>query len=212
LLKDDTGRYGKIALERLSGASDSRIATKAQAALDDKIGQRPFRDYSDDEDGSEKRNTERPNLALLPVVFPKGASLPKSFVDQDFSTASNFGGPSCLQKKIEATSSGTCKVALLDLNKDGQPEVLVRASGYLYLFTLADGKWKGGGMSSYLGANQTDFDTGKLRAVSPVLSDVLIGETRRIGFNNYPQEGDLAVVSEPVSAIKEPVAPSAPPK
>jgi Domain of unknown function (DUF4153) len=135
LLKDETGTYGTDALKKLATSTNPAIAAKAKLALDNKLGERP-RVVAREE---ATPPAQRPDLTKLTVVFPIGAELPKSFLDQDFTIGANFPTPSCINTKLEAADMANCKAALLDLNKDGQPEILIRQGPSLSILTFVNG-------------------------------------------------------------------------
>lgn len=198
LLKDETGSYGKKALTKLAASSNSPIATKAKAALDNQIGGRPyFRGREPDVPNTPTPITERPDLSRIPVVSPQGAKLPKSFLDQDFTGASAFPTPSCINMYIKNASATVCKAALLDLNGDGQAEVLLREDLSLHIFTFDRGRWTGNNDSISLGGFVADFDAGNLRAAPSKWRDLYVGKQRQPikgldqpDFENAPSPSD----------------------
>jgi hypothetical protein len=178
LLKDETGTYGKTALARLAGSQNAAIAAKAKLALEDKIGEQPFR-YSDD--SSNRRPATRADVEALQVVFPAGAKLPDSFLATNFQNADEEGSSwdECLRFAIidpaKDTAPANCKVALLDLTRDGKPEVLLRNDAQITVFTQTNGTWQRRA-SIFANAHQDGFDGGKLSAVTSQWDDIKIGD------------------------------------
>jgi hypothetical protein len=176
LLKDDTGKYGKKALTALSTSSNAAIATKAQAALDNKIGDRPSRYQNENPEPAPKPA----DLARIPVVFPSGAKLPDSFLTSDFSNSDiGFSPPGCTRVVLKANEVPFCKAALLDLNGDGSAEILIREGSSLTIFTQKDGEWIGNRGYIDIGSLEADFDAGRLRAAPSLWNDLLIGDVRK---------------------------------
>jgi hypothetical protein len=180
LLKDETGTYGTDALKKLASSTNPAIAAKAKLALEDKLGDRPRVVEAE----QTKPPAQRPDLSRIPVVFPVGAKLPKSFLDQNFTVGANYPTPSCINTEFGYTSELTCKAALLDLNKDGQPEILIRQGPSLSILTFVNGGWVGGSSYIDMGGSEADFDAGKLRAAPSQWDDVMVGEARK-GVTGY---------------------------
>ena len=174
LLKDNTGRYGKEALTALSASTNVAIAAKAVAARADKIGFRPS-----DNSIETVEFTEKPDLTLIPVVFPKGAALPPSFTSTIFVDGPDGNSvPSCLQQKMRTGDRSMCKAALLDLNADGQVEVLLKEYSMVTVLTQQNGKWVSTSTNNRTGFDERDFDAGRIRSLAPQWQDIVIGEQR----------------------------------
>jgi hypothetical protein len=76
--------------------------------------------------------------AKITVVYPKGQSLPESFLQQDWSAAPDrWRYPACLTAKL------TCDAMVLDIDGDGAPEVLIfyAPSGFATAYKQTNGKW-----------------------------------------------------------------------
>jgi hypothetical protein len=199
LLKDDTGVYGKKALTALSTSGNAAIATKAKAAVDNKIGNRPYRDVEE----STVPAATRADIAALPIVFPSGGKLPESFLAIDFTNtnALTAGWTACLTTKLtSANTERGCKIALIDLDRNGREEVLIREYNELIVYSQQNGTWKIMG-SFGLGATKVDFDNGKLRAAPSSWDDLLVGERRH----------SLATYMDPAEAAKQAVEDAAKP-
>ncbi|NJR20250.1 MAG: hypothetical protein HC777_01335, partial [Hyphomonadaceae bacterium] len=198
LLKDDTGRYGQRALEALVKSNKPEIATKAQAALDDKIGERPYQGMTTEPD----KVATRADLEKIPLVFPAGAKLPESFIATNF-TSPNLGFlvPDCL-REAEIEAERACKAALIDLNQDEVPEILIRSQGSLSIFTQVRGVWMGASSFVFIGEQENDFDAGKLSAATPQWQDLMVGE-ERVQVPNFPNP-DVRITLPPASAVASP--------
>ena len=197
LLKDDTGKYGKKALAKLASSTDTTIATKAKAALDDKIGERPNR-YSGD-NGIQSAAT-RTHIEAIAVVSPIAGKLPESFIQTNFTSETiGFTPPSCLRMAPGKDVEFVCKAALLDINQDGAPEVLIREGPGLYVFTQIRGQWMGNTGYIDIGSAEDDFDAGKLKIAPNIWNDVMVGEKRgRIqGFGDPEVRVTLPVTKAP---------------
>jgi hypothetical protein len=135
-LRQHGARHGTAALERLtqrqSGADAAIIRQKAQQAL-----QRPLFGPAP-ATAAGKRADVAANLRVL----PQGASLPPSFLSQDWN-----GSPEARRLPACLTMPGSrCDAFVIDLNADGKPEVLLLAtesgSWSAVLSGSADGAWK----------------------------------------------------------------------
>lgn len=173
LLKDETGTYGKNALKMLATSPNPAIATKAKAAIDNEIGERPRREREND--SAEPRPT-RADIEAINVVFPNGAKLPESFIQTDFTVNDiGFSVPSCLRMPPPKNQKPDCKAALLDLNQDSVPEVLVRDGSSLTVLSQINGQWLGNTGYIDIGSFESDFDAGRVKAVPNGWSDVMVG-------------------------------------
>jgi hypothetical protein len=180
LLSEDTGTYGKRALTALSASTNAAIATKAKAALDDKIGYRPYREYDQETDQKPDPIAQISDIERIQIVFPKDAKLPESFIKAKFSGEGvGFAAPGCLRIAPKAGAALTCKAALLDLNDDGAPEVLIREGPSLTIFTQIKGVWTGNQGYLDVGSSEADFDAGKLLAAPTPWKDLMIGQRRQ---------------------------------
>ena len=193
-LRYDTGTYGSKALDQLIKAPDAAIAKLAAKAKADKLGGRRY--YREDREIAE---TERPDLSKLEVVSPKGATLPASFVAQRFDTRIDPWVPTCLLMK-PTKDQPTCKAALLDLDGDAQPEVLIMTSfGGVVGFKRWPDAWIA--IRGDVNANQSvmaaNVAKGDIRIVTPLFKDVMIGEAR-VRFQTQDRPQNVIVDLEPV--------------
>lgn len=205
LLNDDTGTYGKNALKALATSSNVAIATKAKAALDGKIGERPYRTFVEDGDTPDKPKATRADIAALPVVFPQGAKLPDSFLAIDFTTpnALGMGWTSCLTAKLKSTETELgCKIALIDLDKDGRAEILIREYNDLMIYSQQNDTWTKMG-SIDLRNNRLDFDNGRIRAVPSKWDDLMIGEQRRSVVTFFDALSDAKITAGAAGVVVE---------
>jgi Domain of unknown function (DUF4153) len=175
LLKDETGKYGKAGLTKLSTSSNPAIAAKAQAALQNKIGDRPIQERGE----TSEPIATRAHIQAIQVVYPAGGQLPESFVATNFANDRDLGMlPGCLREPPSNGGLPSCKAALLDLNNDAKVEVFIREGPSLSVFTQIDGQWMGNTSYIDIGSFEADFDAGKLKTAPSVWNDIMIGEYR----------------------------------
>jgi Domain of unknown function (DUF4153) len=178
LLANETGTYGKKGLERLAASSNPLIVAKAKEALDGKLGQRPYRDRPD---GEGLRVATRADRAAIPVMFPKNAKLPDSFLDADFinTDPNRTEAPECLRYVGPPETSRPCKIALIDVNGDKVPEVLVYNDMYTDLVVMLEtgSKWRAIGYYGLLGDAKI-FESGNISVKPSQWRDLQVGEKR----------------------------------
>ncbi|MBW8882822.1 MAG: DUF4153 domain-containing protein [Asticcacaulis sp.] len=162
LLRFQTGTYGTEALTHLakSGKTNAirKAAATAAARKDDERWQTPAAEPP-----------AKPNPVQFHMVQP-GAALPVSFLAQAFTAADNR--PDCLK-------AGTvCQAALLDLNDDGKPELLLLDNHYRSVFAEgADGIWSQHGNIIFLTDDDIHaFEAGKVEVRRPAWNDVKVGD------------------------------------
>lgn len=204
LLRYDTGTYGIKAIDQLIQSSNEAIAKMAVNAKAEKMIVR--RHYSGN---NEIPEAERADLTKLEVVSPKGATLPASFVAQHFDRETFPLVPDCLITK-PTKDQPTCKAALLDLDADTQPEVIIiSTSGNIIGFRQKVDMWDV--LRTEGATNQKDLaaslEKGDIRSVAPLYQDVMIGEAR-VRFQTYDRPPNIIVDMEPVAKAKsaEPAA------
>ncbi len=171
VLRYDTGLYGRNELKKLATAGK----TEAIRAAALKASQ-----YKDDEryeiasPADTKRKKADPKQ--FTVVFPQGATLPEDFFAQDFAP---YTLPDCATEK---TASPSCSAALLDMSRDGKPELLVLSDHQLTVFIRDTSGWRETA-SMYLTDDQVgNFKAGKLKVETPALDDLKVGDTRAISM------------------------------
>lgn len=131
-LQGDAGRFGHRALEKLAVVKDGRDAALIRRRAHDALNY-----------GSIQPAPTGPlDIASNVTVYPQGQSLPKSFVSQDWVKVTRDATvPACL------TVAGLrCEADLVDLDGDGNPEVIIVTGegGYWYGSVMRqdkDGHW-----------------------------------------------------------------------
>jgi hypothetical protein len=178
LLATETGTYGKTALTKLATSLNPLIAAKAKLALADKLGDRPYRR---NQETAGLRIATRQDRAAIPVIFPKNATLPESFLDADFINIdpNRRAPPECLRYVGPAESNEPCKIALIDVNGDKIPEVLVRNGSFSDLVVMfeAGGQWRAIG-SYVLTMSGPAFDRGEINVTPSQWRDLQVGGNR----------------------------------
>ncbi|HYU68156.1 MAG TPA: DUF4153 domain-containing protein [Burkholderiales bacterium] len=125
-LRFDLGRYGSNALAELSKDSNKEIARLASASLE------KTRKYG--------RPSVPPELLASRIeLFPAGAALDPAFIKylEDAVTAQQWEHPSCLSQ----TNQTPCLMVALDLNGDGQAEILSFNTHPQAVYGKVDGQW-----------------------------------------------------------------------
>ncbi len=153
-LRFEAGRYGRAALERLRDGGDVVLAKRATEALAARNRYGPEFDAE-------------PPLRVADIrMHPEGAALPATFL-----AASELGGA------IEECrrSEHTCDAYLLDMNNDGEADVVLAANYSASVYSLGDdGTWRW--LAQVL--DRTDFGDGDVRAAPAQLNDLVIGDRR----------------------------------
>src|SRR5712691_5674281 len=126
-LRFDLGRYGKNVLAELSKDSNKEIAGLASAS------QAKTRKYG-------QPSVPPELLASRIELFPAGAALDPAFIKylEDAVTTQQWEHPSCLSQ----ANQPACLMVALDLNGDGQPEILTFNTHPLVVYGKVDGQWK----------------------------------------------------------------------
>jgi hypothetical protein len=160
------GRFGREALDRLAhqtnGPHAAEIARNARLAL---LGT-PFMQFA---------ARPRPDdLASRIRMHPAGAALPKGFLEADWIGAASEDTPlKCL--------SSVCDAYLVDIDHDGEPELLMRSEANIAVFKRAqDGSWAVIGHVGLASCDDEDqaLQAGRVKPVDPSLSDLDIGGRR----------------------------------
>jgi hypothetical protein len=154
-LRFRAGRHGMEALQRLAA---NRQGPEA-AAIADRAGEVLVARYPMDIKAPTRRIGPEQRAANITVVQPSGTTLPEQFLQQDWSALqdSRFQLPRCLF--LEAK----CNAAMIDLDGDGQPEILLFDS----LVQANSGAFKSGP------DNKWDFIGTFTRTACPGVSDAL---------------------------------------
>jgi hypothetical protein len=167
-LRTEAARYGIAALERLKADKSTPraqlIARKAEEAL--KFGDLQPRPEPTSQD-----------LIAGIAVYPKGATLPESFVKQDWRDA----GASPAQCVRDATGVEPCEAFFADFDGDGRQEILLSARFRIDVFKLeASGRWAWIGYLSPMncGDNLAALRAGRFRPIRPARDDLEIDGRR----------------------------------
>jgi hypothetical protein len=169
-LKNQTGRFGMRALEKLTKVKDKDISSRAKYALKPESAPAPPPPAPKD-------------IAANVTVYPKGAKLPEAMLQQKWNAALTDGGvPTCLT----SASGGHCDAILTDLNGDGVPEVIIVTvvgdPAYWYgsvMQAQPDGTWMvvGGLPSPHCPGDLDALRAGRFKvasAAAPPLGDIQI--------------------------------------
>jgi len=199
-----TGNYGTRAIEQLIKSPNAAIAKQAAKAKAGELENHRY--YREDDEAAE---ANRPDLSKLEVVAPKGAALPASFIAQKFDNETDLWVPSCLAAK-PAKDQPTCKAALLDLDGDTKPEVIIMtSSGSVVGFRRKADTWITLRTDVEAKPNKVvqDIEKGDIRTVEPLYKDVMIGDSR-VRFFPIDRPTNIIVDMEPVATAKsaEPAA------
>lgn len=182
-LKFEGARYGRAALEQLrtrtQGADAARIRKSAELAL--------------------KQNSRQQNdiaaiadidVAANLAVWPSGSVLPASFLRQDWRDDVRIHPlPACLTQR-----GASCDAIVIDINLDGDPEVLVMRAGQLPVVLGAgdNGKWKVIGTLPYGAASCAplvrELKAGQFQLLAPRAQDLQIAG-QRVAINT----GEMSV-------------------
>ncbi len=161
-LRFRTGQYGREALKALAKSSpDAKIRAKASEALAADVASSPKAVQSDD-------------MSRLKVVSPAGARLPATFNGPSLETG---GLRTCV-----SDPSARCTAAMIDLNADGVPEVVVLNGSEITVFRHLTNGWQIVPMSGqYLdGDGVKAFNAGQVMTKPHAWSDLEVGGTRLI--------------------------------
>lgn len=155
-LRFDSGRYGRLALERLKSDRNPQAARRAREV---------------------KAETNRPGLPVakpdyaMITVYPSGSKLPETFVHQDANPPA--------RGTCDGSNPG-CFAVLLDVDADGADEVLLGSGETLDVYKLSDGRWRRVARTvsyCWVGDLQAALKAGKPRLSAPeARRDILIGE------------------------------------
>lgn len=149
-LRFRSGRYGNEALKaRTAGPNAAAISKRAAAAL-----AQTGPTYAG-------VTTSSMPLAERITVYPKGGTLPASFLGQDWS--STFAGPPCL------TSQNSCDGFVVDMDGGGTPEILLTSGDEITVFKAgADGVWAmAGTLAPDCPTTLDAMKAGRMQAVAP---------------------------------------------
>ncbi|MFT4091365.1 MAG: DUF4153 domain-containing protein [Asticcacaulis sp.] len=162
LLRFQTSGYGERALDKLITDGKTQtirdLATKAKAA-----------DNRYDIFGLKIAHA-KPSVQNYRIVFPAGATLPETFLSQNFNIQNGYDAPPCAE-------DGICDTALIDLNDDGHPELLIRYKNTMHTYHLKGGKWSALKVNYSLDDSTIKaFTEGRITMAKPEWSDVKVGD------------------------------------
>ncbi|ADG08789.1 transporter [Caulobacter segnis ATCC 21756] len=159
-LRFDSGRYGRLALERLRVSRDpeiARLAAKADAA---------------NEKAATPANTG-PDFAHM-AVYPAGKTLPASFRQQDWSL--HGADSTCTYTRMR------CSALVIDIDGDGTDEVLLASGATFDVFKLSADGWRRVAQASGVcpGADiDAALEAGQVTMSEPTARrDILVGGQR----------------------------------
>jgi hypothetical protein len=192
-LRFDGARYGDDALQkfkvRTTGADAELIRKRAAAALLKKS-------KWDKDDPLADAQTRAASI----TVWPQGASLPASFLAQNWMDVSrSYMFPECLKRQNQK-----CNAYLIDLTGDGSTEILLKnAQDYaqLVVFSLGtDGKWIASGTIDGLNLACKDaaqaLEEGTYRTLPPVFQDLDVAGQR---LHVQPWQKERSKCDKPVT-------------
>jgi len=166
-LRFELGRYGKNVLTELSKDSNKEIAGLASASLARATRYGPLR--------------VPPNMLASRIEFyPAGAAPDPALIEYLVGAvnAAQWEHPSCLSQR----SQPVCLMVALDLNGDGQPEVLTFNGHPQAVYSKVGGQWKKVGILVGSGANAQRIGAlirqSNIKAEPMAWRDVSVGEVR----------------------------------
>ncbi len=174
-LRFDAARYGIDALKRLAGDKSSPqaqiIANQAEDALARKVREEP----------------EQPPQELLAkiIVYPKGATLPDSFLKQNWAGVNS--SPVGCSRYMTVTSP--CEAFFADFDGDGVMEVLIGDRSRVNVFRLSREQvwiWIGSFDPTRCGDVFAGLRAGRVRSIPPVINDLEI-DGKRVRLEGCPQ-------------------------
>ncbi len=168
-LRFDMADYGRDALTKL--AKSGKTATIRETAAKT-LAQK------DEDRYLPTVNLQKPLLSHLNLVYPSIGKIPESFLNQSFET--NAGAlPSCMT--TEDANTEPCNVAVIDLNHDNVPEIVLQQGNRLYAFRYVTGVWSDMDINyghSITESVQADFAKGNIKATPPKWDNLNVGNIR----------------------------------
>lgn len=178
-LRFDSGRYGRDALERLKASRDLAVVKRAREASAAKEKAPVFA-------------RSGPDLSKV-VVYPAGRALPASFLSQN--PISHDTGSVC------AFAETNCSILLLDVDGDGQDEVLTTTGAAFDVMKLKNGRWLRVGMATPYCGNVdigAALKSGSVRMDAPTpRQDLIVGDQRLL---MRPSPADCPPAAPPLTA------------
>jgi len=166
-LRFETGKYGTMALVRLARSSNSQIremAIRTQAIKDE--------DRYAAEPPEAEVQLRKPQVSQLTIVT-NGTALPVSFLNYGFNV-NDTSLPICLR---ETFKSAHCEAAIVDLNRDNKPEIVLKADYQVFVLQEKNAAWASQNINGFaLDANfKRAFDSGEIFAKAPEWDDLVVG-------------------------------------
>src|SRR5471032_2979196 len=172
-LKFEGARYGRAALEQLrtrtQGADAARVRKSAGLAL-----------QQDSRQQNDLATVSDIDVAANLAVWPTGAALPEEFLSQDWRVGTRrYQLPTCLTQRGVG-----CDAFVMDINLDGEAEVLVMQAGQLpvVLGSGPDGKWRLVGTLPFAAASCAplvrELKAGQFQLIAPRAQDLQIAGQR----------------------------------
>lgn len=193
VLSADTGQYGKTALDKLVTSSDPSIANWAKRAKKGELERRRY-DRDAEFDAVEAKPAD---LSRLQIISPKGAKLPASFLEKDFTTLPGYVVPRCLM--YEPTRDiDRCTVALLNIDREQGDEVVILSPDEgVSVFKLTPKGWVGlvQSVRLYDESSHEAFKRGDVKAAEPELRDLVLGG-RRVHLRPVGPEATAAAAED----------------
>ncbi|WP_316681008.1 DUF4153 domain-containing protein [Ralstonia flaminis] len=169
-LRFDMGRPGRAALAKL--AADTTLANHAEINRRATLALAKTQRYGDNAKGA-----DFDTVLASTKLYPTGATLPADFIDYARAHRDNFISLAC-----KTNDAATCGLIVLDLDGDGQPEILPAVPQYrpqIYARTAAGWQTIGYLEISLRGCHDTtDADAATATAAKPLWNDLLIGQER----------------------------------
>ena len=164
-LRFDNERYGSEAVRVLAAQAEGPVKTAAARALAAKFKHTPV------------EGLDAAALTASLKVSPPGATLPDSFLKQDWTNVAEARALS------QCMHDGPCTAVLLDVNGDGVQEVAVmgKGSGPATIFGEADGSWRDvGEVLGFPGCEEAreGIEEGHFEMAVPAWREVLVGGRR----------------------------------
>jgi hypothetical protein len=189
-LRFDSGRYGRLALERLKADRNPTTVSKARDAAAQQGRSSPAQQID-----------WRPDWTKA-TVYPSGAKLPDSFKAQHWDDRESL----CLDP------DSVCPALVLDIDGDGVDEVLLQWGEQFDVFQMRDGRWRivaEATSSCAIASPEAALKAGAVRLGPPArFHDLAVGdELLTIRPRGYAcKNGDPASSSSPIRS--RPVSPT----
>ncbi len=166
MLRFTTGIYGANALDRLSREG------KTKAIRDAAIKARAIKETDRYDMAVPALETGKPDPAHLAVVAPKGAAIPADFLAGNYKLFMPGTTSKCLPT---APAGATCYAAMVDLNHDGEAEILILDDTDVTIYARDGERWRAID-TIYMNADgAAAFQQGQVSAGTPAWDDAVIG-------------------------------------